>query len=206
MSSLRIKLLCVLSLLLISLFISSVYAQSYDGAVTTNVAIASSGTSTVTDNFGVTYIIQGTAGSTGTVTTDYRSANPQATAKVPEGVSLTRFVVVTFNIAAADFTQAQIIIPYTDSDVEGVQSPYAIFKYNPATDSYSELAASQDTAAKTFTFTVTSIDDPLFAIGGASVLGATGGISNLSLAVLISSIIVIVVLVVFGVWYFKKRD
>ena len=82
------------------------------------------------------------------------------------------------------------------------------------------MAASQDTAAKTFTFTVTSIDDPLFAIGGASVDGVphtsgdtdgtpnnsgdTDGIPNASLAILASSIVVVVLLIVVGVWYFKK--
>ena len=63
MVSLRIKLFAVFSLLLLSISISSVVAQSpYDGAITTNITIGSDGTTTVVDNFGVTYFIQGQPG------------------------------------------------------------------------------------------------------------------------------------------------
>ncbi len=171
MNNIKVKLFAILTLLLLSLSISSVVAQSrYDGAVTTNVAFSSDGTCTIIDDFGVKYEIQGTPGSTGTVTTEIRTENPQPTSNIPSGISLTHFVIVTFNVNAADFSQAQITIPYTDNDVQGIQPPYSIFKYNPVTDTYTELAAIVDPNAKTFTITVTSVDDPLFAIGGATLV------------------------------------
>ena len=204
MNNLKTKLFAILSLLLLSLSISSVVAQSqYDGAVTTNVAVSSDGTCTVVDGFGITFNIIGAPGSSGTVTSEIRSANPQPNA-TPEGITLTHFVVVTFNMNAADFRQAQIVIPYTDSDVQGIQQPYTIYKYVPATDSYTALDSVVDTTAKTIIVTVNSIDDPLFAIGGATVLSETGGFSTTTWAVLASSIVIIVMLVVVGVWYFKK--
>jgi hypothetical protein len=208
MNNLKVKLFAVFSLLLLSLSVSSVVAQSpYDGAVTTGVALSSDGTCTVCDNFGVTYEIQGTPSSTGTVTTQIPTANPQPTANTPNGITLTHFVIVTFNVNAADFTQAKITIPYTDSDVRGVQTPYSIFKYVPATDSYTELPAIVDENAKTFTVTVTSVDDPLFAIGGASsVSGNNGGFSTIAWAALAASVVIIVMLAVVGVWYFKKAS
>jgi hypothetical protein len=207
MNNIKVKLLAVLSLLLLSLSMSSVVAQSrYDGAVTTPVTLSSDGTSTVVDNFGVTYDIQGTPGSTGTVTTEIRTENPQPTSNIPSGISLTHFVIVTFNINPADFSQAQIVIPYTDNDVQGIQPPYSIFKYNPTTDTYTELAAVVDPNAKTFTITVTSVDDPLFAIGGAtSISEDDGGFSPIAWAALAASVVIIVLLAVVGVWYFRKN-
>jgi hypothetical protein len=208
MNKIEVKLFAVLSLLLLSLSISSVVAQSrYDGAVTTNVALSSDGTSTIVDTFGVTYEIQGTPGSTGTVTTEIRTENPQPTSNIPSGISLTHFVIVTFNMNAADFSQAQITIPYTNNDVQGIQTPYSIFKYNPVTDTYTELAAIVDPNAQTFTITVTSVDDPLFAIGGATLVSdGDGGFSPIAWAALAASIVIIVLLAVVGVWYFRKNS
>ena len=204
MNNLKAKLFAILSLLLMSLCISSVVAQSqYDGGVTTNVAVTSDGTCTVCDAFGITYNIQGASGSSGTITTEIRTANPQPNA-TPEGITLNHFVVVTFNMNPSDFSQAQIIIPYIDSDVQGMQQPYTIYKYVPATNSYTALDSVLDTTAKTFTVTVNSVDDPLFAIGGATVSSEPVGFSTTTWAVLGSSIVIIVMLVVVGVWYFKK--
>ncbi len=203
MRNLRVKVFVIFSLLLLSLSVSSVFAQ-YDGAVTSNIVIASDGTSNIHDSFGVTYNIQGTPGSSGTVTTDIRTSNPQPNANTPSGIELTYFVIVTFDMNAADFISAQITIPYTDSDVSGIEQPYAIFKYSPVTDTYFELAADIDTNAQTFIVTVTSVDDPLFAIGGASVSGSGGGFSSLAWVALTASIVIIVVLVIVGFWYFKK--
>ncbi len=205
MKNVKIKLFAIFSLLLLAVSISSVAALSqYDGAVTTNIAVSSSGTCTVVDDYGVTYIIQGSPGSSGTVTTDVRTANPQPNAVSPDGISLTHFIIVTFDMNAADFTQAQITIPYTDSDMQGIQEPYSIYKYVPATDTYTQLAAVVDTNAKTFTITVTSVDDPIFAIGGATALAQTGGVSTTMWVALAASIVVIVLLVVVGVWFFKR--
>ena len=206
MSNLKLKLFAVFSLMLLSLTISSAVAQSqYNGAITTNVTVGTDGTATVVDSFGVTYNIQAAAGSTGTLTTDFRSGNPYPAANVPSGVTLTRFIVITFNMNAAAFTQAQITIPYTSSDLQGIQSPYSIFKYNPITNTYTELASTTDANAKTFTVTVTGIDDPTFAIGGATALSNMGGFSTTAWVALIASIIIIILLVVVGFWYFRKH-
>jgi hypothetical protein len=204
MNNNKTKVIAILSLLLLSVSISSVAALSpYDGAATTNVAVSSSGTCTVCDAYGVTYNIQGTPGSTGTITTAVLTANPQPNA-APAGISLNRFVIVSFDMNAADFTQAQITIPYTDSDIQGIQQPYSIYKYVPATNTYTLLAAVVDTNAKTFTITVASVDDPIFAIGGATAVGQTNGISTTMWAALAGSIVFIVLLVVVGVWFFKR--
>jgi hypothetical protein len=196
------------TLLIVSSFGSLVSAQSgYNNEVTTPVTISSDGTfSGMASEIGVGYSIQGVAGATGSVTAAVYNANPQSSASIPNGVTLTRFVVITFDMNAADFSSANIIITYTDDDVAGIQAPYSIYKYVPSSDSYIELTPTVDTANKMMTITVTSIDDPLFAIGGASkALGDTGGYSSINLAILAVSIVVIVLLVVFGVWYFKKK-
>ncbi len=206
MISLRIKLFAVFSLLLLSISISSVVAQSpYDGAITTNITIGVDGTTTVVDNFGVTYFIQGQPGATGTVTTDFRTANPQPTADIPSGVSLTHFVVMTFNIDVHSFTLAQITIPFSDRDVQGVEPPYSIFKYNLATNSYVELPSTTDINSQTFTVTVSRIGDSLFAMGGTAASGGTSGFSTAALAALASSVVIVILLVFVVVWHFKKR-
>jgi hypothetical protein len=212
MNNVKTKIFTVFLLLLLSFSISSVVAQSAYQSVTSNIAISSDGTCIISDDFGVTYNIQGTPGATGTVTTDVRNGNPQPTASIPAGISLTHFVVITFNMNAADFTKAKIVIPYNDNDVQGVQPPYSIFKYNPATNSYTELTADVYTNAKTFTITVVGVDDPMFAIGGTPVQDnngtpvpdINGGFSSIAWIVLAAFIVAIVALVVVGAWYFKK--
>lgn len=199
--------IALLSVLIVSSFGALVSAQSeYTNEVTTPVTIGSDGTfSGSAADLGVGYSIQGLAGSTGSVTVAVYNANPQSSASTPNGVTLTRFVVITFNMDAADFSSASISITYTDADVSGIQTPYTIYKYDVSSNSYIELTPTVDTVNKMITITVTSIDDPLFAIGGASVSGGTVGVSNNNLAILVVSIVVIVLLVVFGVWYFKKK-
>lgn len=195
-----------LSVLLASSFAGVVSAQSgYGNEVTTPVTIDSNGKfSGYAADIGVGYEIQGLAGAIGSVTAAVYNANPQASASIPNGVSLTRFVVITFHMNADDFTLANIYINYTDEDVSGIQSPFTIYKYLASSDSYVELASTVDTDNKMITITVTSIDDPLFAIGGASV-GGSGGFSTTNWAILSVSIVIIVLLVVFGAWYFKKK-
>jgi hypothetical protein len=196
-----------LSVLIVSSFGALVSAQSgYTNEVTTPVTIGSDGTfSGTAEGVGVAYSIQGVAGSTGSVTAAVYNANPQSSASIPNGAVLTRFVVITFNMDAADFSSASIFITYTDADVEGIQMPFTVYKYVPSSDSYIELTPTVDTVNKMMTINVSSIDDPLFAIGGAPVLGDSDGVSTSNLAILAVSIVVIVVLVVFGVWYFKKK-
>jgi hypothetical protein len=195
-----------LLVLLVSSFGALASAQSgYTNEVTTPVTIGSDGTfSGSADALGVGYEIQGRAGATGSVTAAVYNANPQSSASIPNGVALTRFVVITFNMNPADFISATIFLTYTDADVSGIQTPYTIYKYVPSSNSFIELTAIVDTVNKMMTITVTSIDDPLFAIGGLSVSGGTG-VSATSWVILAISIVIIVLLVVFGVWYFKKK-
>ena len=205
MEKTKFLLFALLSVLLVSAFGALVLAQSgYTNEEITPVTIGSDGTfSGSAMDVGVGYEIQGTAGATGSVTAAIYSANPQSSASIPNGVTLGRFVVITFDMNAADFGSATIHITYTDADVSGMQTPYSVYKYVASTNSYVELPSTVDTANKMITVTVISIDDPLFAIGGASV--ATGGISVTAWAILAVSIIVIIFLVVFGIWYFKKQ-
>ena len=171
--------IALLSVLLVSSFGALASAQSgYTNEVTTPVTIGSDGTfSGMRFRCRRGYSIQGVAGSTGSVTAAVYNANPQSSASIPNGVTLTRFVVITFDMNAADFTSATIYITYTDDDVSGIQTPYTIYKYVPSSDSYVELTPTVDTDNKMMTITVTSIDDPLFAIGGASIVGGSGGFS-----------------------------
>ena len=115
--------IAILSLLIVSSFGSLVSAQSgYTNEVTTPVTIGSDGTfSGMASDIGVGYSIQGVAGATGSVTAAVYNANPQPSASIPNGATLTRFVVVTFNMNAADFSSASIVITYTDADVAGIQ-------------------------------------------------------------------------------------
>ena len=185
----------------------------YDGQETTPVTIGSSGTfSGGALDIGIAYEVQGTPGATGSITAQVYNGNPQSTASIPEGVSLTRFVVITFNMNSADFTVANIYITYTDADVANLQAPFKVYKYMPSTDSYVEVPSTVDTIAKMVTVTVNSIADPLFAIGGAPAShitpgpGDSDGFSTTAWVLLAASVVVIVVLAVFGVWYFKKRS
>jgi hypothetical protein len=66
-----------------------------------------------------------------------------------------------------NFTQATVTIHYSPSDVQGLTSPYGIYKYIPENNSYVELFASNDLASQTITVTLNSPNDPLFAIGNS---------------------------------------
>lgn len=199
----------LLSLLMLSMF--SAFVSAYPTEVTTPVTIGPDGTfSGSAQDIGVGYQIEGVAGASGSVTAQIYNANPQTSASIPEGVTLSRFVVITFNINSADFTKANIYITYTDADVANLQAPYTVYKYIASTDSYIEVPSSVDTASKLITVTVTSVSDPLFAIGGSALTSTaspdnSGGFSSMAWVILAISIVVIVMLAVFGVWYFKKR-
>ncbi len=116
----------------------------------------------------VTYNIQGTPGATGTITAMTDNGNPQADATVPSGTSLTKFITISIDMNASDFTEATITITYTDADVAGISPPYAIYKYIADNNQYVELPSTTDTAAHTITVTLTSPTDPILAIGGTS--------------------------------------
>ena len=196
--------IALFSILLVSMFTAFVAAESQYRTYTTPVTIPSDGTFTATvQAAGIAYEIQGTPGATGSVTADFPNGNQHTSASIPNGVKLSYFVTITFNIDAADFMRAKIFITYTDSDVSGIQLPFAVYKYVPSGDIFVEVSSTVDTANKMVIVTVNSIDDPLFAIGGVEV---PPEIPFTSWVILSVSAIIIIVLVVFGVWYFKKRS
>ncbi|MGA2681815.1 MAG: hypothetical protein ABSF44_08460 [Candidatus Bathyarchaeia archaeon] len=192
----KLSVISVVAFLLLSLSISLVGAQ-YTTSQTTNVTIDSHGTFTATaSNVGVTYDIQGTPGATGTVTADVYNGNPQPTASIPRGDSLTHFIAIAFNMNASDFTKATINITYTSADVQNLQQPYAVFKYVASTNSYTKFLSTVDTNAKVITITLNSINDPVLAIGGTKSVSA-GGISGAVWAAIIVVIIAVILIVVF---------
>jgi hypothetical protein len=198
----KLLVISVVAVLLLSFSLSLVTAQ-YKTEQTTNVTISSDGTFTASaSDVGVSYNIVGTPGATGTVTAAVYSGNPQPTASVPTGVSLTHFIVITVNMNAADFSQATITISYTAADVQNLNSPYSVYKYMPETNSYVALPSTVDNNAKTITVTLTSLNDPLLAIGGTA--KTTVGISGAEWAVLIVSIIIVVLLAVIFVRYIRR--
>ncbi|MGA3059140.1 MAG: hypothetical protein ABSD92_02095 [Candidatus Bathyarchaeia archaeon] len=199
----KLVVILVVAVLFVSLSLSLVAAQ-YTTSQTTNVTIGSGGTFTASaSDIGVSYDIQGTPGATGSVTADVLSGNPQPTASVPSGVSLTHFVVITFDMNATDFSQAMVTVSYTASDVQNLQSPYAIYKYVSASNSYVELLSTVDTSAKTITVTLNSIDDPVLAIGGTP--GTSAGISGALWAAIIAIAIIIVAVAVFIVSRIRRQ-
>jgi hypothetical protein len=192
----KLLLLSVVTVLLLSLSLSLVGAQ-YTTSQTTDVTIASNGTFTGSSPAaGVSYVIQGSAGATGTVTVDAYSGNPQPTASIPSGDSLNDFLAITFNMNAANFSQATVTVSYTSGDVQNIQSPYAVFKYVASSNSYVKLLSTVDTNAKTISVTLNGISDPVLAIGGAKTASSGGG-SGALWAVLIVIVIVVVLVAVF---------
>ena len=183
----------------------SLAAAQYTTEQTTNVTIGSNGTFTATlPDVGVSYQITGVAGTTGTVTADGYSGNPQPTASVPTGVSLTDFVAVTFNIPSSDFSQAIVTLNYTASEVQNIKSPYAVYKYVSSSNSYVALPSTVDAGAKTITVTLSSISDPVLAVGGAKISSGSG-LSTAEWIVIVVSIIVILLVVVFVVGRVRFR-
>ena len=194
-------LVTVLTVVLLSLSLSVAFAQ-YQTQQNADVTISSDGLAHVDQTStagGVSIDIAGTPGATGSVSTATYAANPQPGASAPTDVTLTHFVVVTFNMAASDFQGANITISYSDADVAGLSTPYVLYKYIPETNSYVQLNAVVDTAAKTMTATVSSTTDPLFAIGGAT--AATNTSSGIPvwtwaiLAVVVIGVVLVAVLV-----------
>jgi hypothetical protein len=196
-----------LIIVLLSSYTVAIAAAQYTTEKTTDIAIASDGTFVAFESdAGVSYVIHGTPGATGSVTAGVYSSNPQPTATVPDGISLGHFVVITFDMNADDFGSATITLTYSDSDVSGISTPYSIYKYDADTNSYTALQSIEDATAKTITVTVISIADPLFAIGGTASEGLSNeGFSATSWAILVVAVIVIVVLVVFAFTRLRTR-
>ena len=183
----------VITTALLIAFSVGLIAAQYTTEQITNVTIGSDGTFAATQSdVGVSYQITGTPGATGTVTADLYGGNPQPTATVPSGVSLTGFIVLTFDMNSSDFTQATIAISYTASEVQNINSPYTIYKYDSPSNSYVALPSTVDTNAKTETITLNSINDPLLAIGGATKTNNTGVSTTTWILVTISIVLIVV--------------
>jgi hypothetical protein len=196
-----------LTLIVAALFIStaSIASAQYQTEETINITIGDQGTFRANEpNVGIVYFIQGTPGTTGTVTATAYNGNPQATAEVPTGVLLTKFVAVVFNTPSQDFTQATLTFKLTDYDVAGLQAPFVIYKYNADTNSYVKLEGAVDKDANTITVTTTGTENSLFAMGGTPVSTTPKESSFLWIAA-VGAVAIIVVVVVLGLWKFGVR-
>jgi hypothetical protein len=203
MNTTKLGVFSIITLLLLSMSISLVAAQ-YTTQKTTDVAIGSDGTFTATESdIGVTYMIEGAIGATGSVTASVYSGNPQASASIPSGISLSHFIVIIFDMSASDFTQATITIGYSDNDVVNIGQPYTVYKYVADSDNYISLPTTVDAAAKTVTVTLTSIDDPLLAIGGAT--AQPSPTSTTTWIILAIATVVIILLAVFLVLRWRRQ-
>ena len=204
MSKSKITQIAIITILMISLTVSLVQAQ-YTTQKTTPITLSSNGTFTGSEpDIGVSYSILGAPGATGSVTAVVYNGNPIPTATLPAGTSLTHFRVITFDMNANDFTRATLTFSYTDAEVQNLEAPYAIYKHHPDTNSYEIMSSTVDTTTKTITVTLTSVNDPLLAIGGASNAAQIGGFSVVSWGILVGAIIGVVALVGGMVIYMRR--
>jgi hypothetical protein len=205
LSKSKLGVISIIAILMLSMSASLAAAQ-YTTQKTSNIVLSSDGTCTIDEaDLGITYVIHGTAAATGTVSTALYNGNPQPTAEVPSGITLNHFVVVTFDMASNDFSQATITLSYTDSDVANLNEPYSVFKYVPETQSYVELPSTVDTAAKTITVTLTSVNDPLLAIGGTSIESTSEPLPLWTWIAVTVSVIVVIVIVAFGIMKYRRQ-
>jgi len=206
MNSKKLGLVILVTILFTSISVAMVAAQ-YTTQKTTDITLDSHGVFLASESsVGVSYTITGAAGATGSVTAAVYDGNPQTTASIPSGVSLTHFVVITFNMSASDFTSAKIVLTYSSSDVQNLNAPYSVYKYDSNSNSYIVLPSTVDTNAKTITVTLSSLNDPLLAIGGSTATGSSGGISTLTWVVLAVAVIIIIIVAVFTVNVLRKPD
>ena len=125
-----------------------------------------------------------------------------ATSVVPEGVSLSHFVAIVFDMNADDFTRATVTVSYNDNELAGMDEPYSVYKYLPSSDSYVALSTYVDTTAMTMTVVSTGVDDPILAIGGLTVEPAPD--STTTWVIVAVAIVIIVVLAVFLVFRWRR--
>ena len=190
------KLVCIsiVTLLLVSLSIGLVSSQ-YSTEKTAQIQLDSHGFEQVTvEELDVTYVVDGVPGATGSIITSVYSGNPQTSASYSNEIGLSKFTVITFDMDPTEFTSATVTFNYSDSDVENLQPPYSIYKYLPESDSYVEMPTTADLDAKTLTVTLTSVDDPLFAIGGTKIVENTDGSTMWILIIAIAIVVIIGVL------------
>jgi hypothetical protein len=203
MNKSKLWIFSIIALLVFSLSAGLVAGQ-YTTQKTTDLVVGSDGTCSVFEaDLGITYVVQGTPGALGSVTAAVYNGNPQPLASVPSGVALSHFVVVTFSMAASDFSGATITFNYAVGDVQNIQLPYSVYKYVPESDSFVALPSIVDTVAKTITISLDSVDDPLFAIGGSTEVSPTSSIPVWTWAVTLSAIIIIVLA---AVLLLKRRN
>ena len=202
----KLGLFILVTIILASLSMAIAAAQ-YTTQVTTDVIIGSNGAFTAQEpSAGVSYTITGAIGATGSVTADVYSGNPQSGAAIPSGVSLTHFVVITFNMSAHDFSAARIVLNYTEADVQNLKAPFSVYKYDVNSNSYIVLPSTVDNTTNTIAVSLSSISDPLLAIGGATASTTTGGISTVTWVIVFVAIIIIVLVTVFTVRILRKPD
>ena len=192
-------------------FSSFVALAQYETTKTADFTIPSSGTSHIdlsTTPGDVSIDISGTIYANGLVSTATYAGNPQPHASWPVKVTLTRFVDVTISMDARYFQTANLTISYSNSDVRGINPPYSLYKYNSESNTYLPLNSTVDDSTKTITTTLTSTNDPLFAIGGttAPVVTPTPVLSSNQqwIWVIVATVIIIIVLTV-ALLIFRRR-
>jgi hypothetical protein len=169
----------IVTAILVALLVIPAASAQYMTSDSTTVTVPSSGLVTIdqTNTTSVSASIAGAAGASITFNSAVYTENPQPAASIPLGAGLTHFVVISFDVNPEDFTQANITIHYTDSDIEGLTPPIVIFKYIPESNEFVEFPSVHDAEAKTLTITLNDPNDPLFAIGGAVAVTPTSSIS-----------------------------
>ncbi|MGA2523403.1 MAG: hypothetical protein ABSF65_04535 [Candidatus Bathyarchaeia archaeon] len=207
MSKSKFAVLALITLFLLSFSLSAVLVvaqvSTYSTSKTVDVAVGSDGVFAVSEpDLGVSFQIEGSPGATGTVTTDVYLGNPQPTASVPSGISLTNFIAITINMNVHDFVQATITLNYTSGEVKNLQPPYAVYKYVTASNSYVALPSTMLASAKTITATLNTLNDLLLAIGGAE--GASVAVPA-SIWIIIVVVVAIVVSVNVFIFYNLRR-
>jgi hypothetical protein len=199
----KLSLTLIIALLLFSLSFSLAAAQPLYQTKTVEVTIGSNGLFVATEpDFGVSFTIEGTPGAVGNVIIDLYNGNPQPIADVPSGVSLSHFIAIIFDMNADDFTRASVTISYNDNELASMDEPYFIYKYLPGSDSYVALTTDVDTAAKTMTVVLSSVDDPLLAVGGLTVEAPPDMTTAWVVAAV--AIVIVVVLAVFLVIRWRR--
>ena len=202
MSKSKIGVLSIIILLLVSSAIGLASA-AYE-TETVDVDLGSSGHAVVVAPIsGVTFVVDGTPGAIGSITLENMTDNPHPLADIPSGIALGRFVQITFDMIPSEFTKAQVVINYTDSDVADFNQPFSVYKYLDASSSYVELPTTTDTSAKTVTVTLNSVTDPILAIGG-STGEAPGPDSTVTWIIVAVSVVIVVVLAVFIIFRWRK--
>ena len=194
----RLCVLSIIALLLISLSVG--FVAAYETEKTSPFTLDENGNCIVNEEeLGISYEVVGTVGANGSITTTVYEGNPQATAGIPEGIQLSKFIGIAFDMDSDDFMTATITFSY--SDTQDIQPPYSIYKYISESDSYVKLLTTVDEEAKTMTIILTNTDDPLFAVGG---MGSDNILNNETTVWIAIIVVAIIILFVFLVVWLKS--